>query len=224
MADRTKNKTLTIAKKIRTLRENKNITQRELADKLNKSESAVRMWELGKSEPDIDTIKKLAEFFQISSDELIGNSIKYDNALSFEMPIYRVLKKIPILGSIRAGMPMYSEENFIGEIEIPEEWTICGQQYFALKVKGDSMAPRYLENDIVILKQSPTCNNGQVCAVLINGDEATLKKVIFLPDKSIMLQPINPNYKPLIFTLKEQSSVPVVIQGVAVRIIRDEEQ
>jgi len=127
--------------------------------------------------------------------------------------------RIPVLGSIPAGAPVEAVENTIGWEDIPEEWTSGGRQYFGLLVRGDSMFPEYLEGDIVIIRKQPCCDSGDDCAVIINGADATLKRVRLIED-GIELEAVNPMYGRKSYTKQEVESLPVTILGVVVELRR----
>lgn len=95
-----------------------------------------------------------------------------------------------------------------------------GDEYFALKVHGDSMSPVLIEDDIVIIKKQNDFENGDIVVAIINGDEATIKKGK-KSDSSILLQPLNSAYEPLVFTYDEVKSIPVTIVGVVKQLKRE---
>ena len=128
--------------------------------------------------------------------------------------------RIPVLGTIPAGIPIDAIEDILDWEEIPSAWGTGGRQYFGLRVKGDSMYPRYLEGDTVILRKETTCQSGDDCAVLVNGGEATLKQVILREDGSLELRPTNPAYPPRIYSPAEIGALPVQIIGVVVELRR----
>ncbi len=125
--------------------------------------------------------------------------------------------KIPVVGTVAAGEPILAEQNIIDYEELPAEEFKDGD-YFGLKIKGDSMLPRILERDVVIVRQQNDCDNGQVAVVLINGDEATVKQ-IKKTESGIMLIPFNNKYDPMFFTKEEIETKPVKIIGVVKRLI-----
>ena len=108
--------------------------------------------------------------------------------------------RVPVLGTVPAGIPLEAIEDILDWEEIPASWASGNRQYFGLRVKGDSMYPRYLEGDTVILRKETTCESGDDCAVLVNGEEATLKQVMIRGDGSLELRPTNPAYPPRIYT------------------------
>lgn len=128
--------------------------------------------------------------------------------------------KIPILGSVKAGYNYMAQENWEGTIEVDKDIVKDHSDYFALKVKGDSMSPVLIEDDIVIIKKQEDFESGDIVVALINGDEATIKKGR-KNDNSIVLQPLNPNYEPLIFTNEEMKSIPVKIIGIVKQLKRE---
>ena len=99
-----------------------------------------------------------------------------------------------------------------GYIDVPSSWV---DNHGALIVKGDSMYPEYHEGDIVVYRCTPTCENGDDCIVYVNGDDATIKKVL-LKENGIILQPLNPDYDPMFF----ENGEGLTIGGVVVEIRR----
>mgnify|MGYP001623870656 CR=1 FL=1 len=125
--------------------------------------------------------------------------------------------KIPVVGTVAAGEPILAQENITDYEELPAEEFKDGE-YFGLKIKGDSMFPRILEGDVVIVRQQSDCDNGKIAVVLINGDEATVKQ-IKKTKSGLMLIPYNKKYDPMFFTKEEIETKPVKIIGVVKRLI-----
>lgn len=144
---------------------------------------------------------------------IYGNDNKTDN-------IDNQTKAVPLLGTVRAGYDYLAEENWIGTVDVDANLIKDGEQYFALKVCGDSMAPVLLENDIVIVKKQHDFESGDIVVALINGNEATIKKGK-KTNNSILLQPLNTSYEPLIFTKNEMKTIPVQIIGVVKQMKRN---
>ena len=128
--------------------------------------------------------------------------------------------RVPVLGVIQAGVPMDAIEDILDWEEVPASWGSGGRQYFGLRVKGDSMYPKYLEGDTVILRKDSSCDSGDDCAVLVNGDAATLKQVILREDGAVELRPVNPTYPPRTYSPAEIESLPVQVIGVVVELRR----
>ena len=127
--------------------------------------------------------------------------------------------KIPLLGVVKAGYDYMAQENWEGMIEVDKDIIKDGADYFALKIKGDSMSPVLIEDDIVIIKKQEDFENGDLVVAIINGDEATIKKGK-KSDNSILLQPLNTTYEPLIFTYDEMKTIPVTIVGIVKQLKR----
>lgn len=204
--------------KIKELRQEKNITQGKLAEKLGLSRSTIAMYEIGASEPDLETLKAIASFFNVSIDYLMGREV--DKNVE-KTKLDRTTVKIPVYGTIPAGVPIEMiEDSFIEDYEdISADLLRGGNKYFALKVKGDSMLPKFEDGDVLILKQTEDCENGAFCAVSINHTECTFKKVI-KKMSGLTLMPLNPDFEPLFFTNKEVAELPVTILGVVKEVRR----
>jgi repressor LexA len=127
---------------------------------------------------------------------------------------------IPVLGTVKAGYDYLAQENWIGTIQVKAELIENGEEYFALKIKGDSMAPVFIEGDIVVIKKQNDCENNEYAVVIVNGEEGTLKKVK-KTDSGIILQPLNPAYGPVMYTFKEMEDVPILIAGVVKQLQRE---
>jgi repressor LexA len=113
-----------------------------------------------------------------------------------------------------------AQENWEGTIDLDKKVADTGE-FFALRIKGDSMIPAFFEGDIVIIRKQNYCENNQFAVVIINGEEGTLKKVK-KTDEGIILQPINPAYAPVMYTNKEIKEKPIVIAGVFQELRRTE--
>lgn len=170
-------------------------------------------WYNGNIYPRIDKIEMLSNYFRIEKSDLIENKEKTDKLGNSVIPI-------PILGTVKAGYDYLAQENWIGTIDVETSLVGNGKEYFALKVHGDSMFPVFMENDIVVVKQQSDFENGDIVVAIINGDEATIKKGK-KSDSSILLQPLNTNYEPLIFTYDEMKSIPVQIVGIVKQLKRE---
>lgn len=192
------------SEQLRKLRRLNNLTQTELSKLLNVSNGTIAMWETDKRQPDIDTLKKLANFFNVTTDYLLGKDIKDNNKGV----------KIPVLGVVPAGVPIEAIEEILEYEEITPEMAKSGE-YFGLKVKGDSMSPNILEGDILIVRKQEDANSGDICVVMVNGDDATVKKIKKDP-KGLTLIPNNPAYDVIYFTSEEIVSIPVRIIGKVV--------
>ena len=168
--------------------------------------STVTDWINGNSYPNIGRIEILANYFNIEKSDLIEK---------------RSLKKnrIPVLGKIPAGIPIEMIEDVIDYEDISEEMLKGDREYFGLKVSGDSMTPKYLDGDVLIVQKADDCESGQDCIVMVNGDDGTFKRVIKNKD-GIILQPLNPNYEIKFYSNDEIEKLPIKILGVVKEIRR----
>lgn len=198
------------AESLKLLRKENGLTQQQFAQKFNISNGTIAMWETGKREPDFSTVQRIADFFDVSVDHVLGRP-----SANSTNPI-----RVPVLGTIPAGVPLEAIEDILDWEELPPEMGRGGKEYFGLQVKGDSMYPDFLDGDVVILEKLPCCESGDVCAVFVNGYEATLKKVKLDEDGSVTLKPRNPEYPPRTYTPQEVAELPVSIAGVVVELRR----
>lgn len=196
---------------LKNARKAANMTQAEVAKLIGITQNGYSYWENGKAKIEHESLVKLAQLYRVSTDYLLGISdVQQDKVV-----------RIPVLGSVPAGIPIEAIEDIIDWEELPQAMTTGGREYFALQVQGDSMWPDYLPGDVVIVRKQCTCDCGEVAVVYVNGYEATLKQVKFNPDEqSMTLQPKNPNYPPRTFSADEIAELPVRIAGVVVELRR----
>lgn len=199
---------MTMGERIKMLREQRGITQSELAEICKVSDKAISTWENGRNIPRMGAIQRMADYFGIPKSAIIENIAPPVNAI-----------RIPVLGNIPAGIPLSAVEDIEGWEELSPDMLRGGKEYFALAIKGDSMMPEYRDGDVLILRKQDSCETGDDCAVMVNGDDATFKRVR-RSKKGITLQPLNPTYDPMFFSNEEIMSLPVRIIGVVVEIRR----
>ncbi|MBF1637610.1 MAG: helix-turn-helix domain-containing protein [Prevotella sp.] len=197
---------MSISTNIKRLRKSNNITQQQLADIAGVTDKAVSTWENGSAEPRMGALQRIADYFGIAKSSLIEDP---ENADANSC-------KIPVLGQVAAGIPISAVEDILDYEEIPATWKTQGE-FFALKIKGDSMEPRMISGDVVIVRQQSTAESGDTVVVLVNGDSATCKR-LEKTDSGIMLVSTNIKYPPLFFTPKEVDSLPVTILGKVVEL------
>ena len=124
--------------------------------------------------------------------------------------------EIPVLGYVQAGIPMDAIEDIIDYEEIPESMARSGE-YFALQIRGNSMEPKFSAGDVVIVRKQSDVNSGDIAVVLVNGDDATIKKIKKRPD-GVMLIPNNPEFEPMFYSNQEIEELPVVVLGKVVEL------
>lgn len=198
---------------LKKIRKKNNLSQKALSEKINVSQQTVGSWETNRTSPSPEMIKTIAELFDISTDVLLGSIVKQKETT----PKHKVVK-IPVYGMVAAGAPILTVEDILDHIEVAEEDLIDGE-FIALQVKGDSMIPDIKNNDIVLVRRQPDIDSGQVAIVIINGDEATVKKVI-KHREGIQLIATNPEYEPKFFANREIEDLPVTVYGRVVELRR----
>lgn len=194
--------------RLKKLREGR-YTQEQIAALLGVSRSTYTKYEKGDIQLGRDILVRLSRLYDCSIDYILGEDDASPGAI-----------RVPIYGTIPAGIPAEAIEDIIDYEEVPEGWARGGKEYFGLKVKGDSMAPKYSDGDVVIFRKQDTCESGQDCAVMVNSDEATFKRVK-LESWGVALIPINPAYETMIYDNSLVKRLPVRVLGVAVQIRRD---
>ena len=191
------------------LRQAKGFTMKETAIKLGMPYTTYVSYEKGDREPNSEILIKLADFYNTTVDYILGVN---DNPLHESSS--GVI--IPVLGRVKAGIPMTAIESIIDYEEISQEQARTGE-FFGLQIKGDSMEPKISEGDVVIVRKQETVENGEIAVVLINGDDATVKK-FYKTDAGIKLVSTNPTYDPFFFTPDEVKSLPVSVIGKVVEL------
>lgn len=183
--------------KIRYYRKLRGISQEVLADKLGyKSFTTIQKWEDGTSSPPIGTVKKVADILGVTIEELTSDEDhSTDPTEGITNLIYPASRPIPILGDICAGEGTWCEENFEGHFFIDSSV----KADFCVRVRGDSMIDVGIrDGDLAFIKRTYDYKDGNIYAVRINSDcEAVLKKV-FWQDDTIVLNPCNAEYKPIV--------------------------
>lgn len=204
-----------MGERLKELRLKKGATQEEVGKVINVTKPTIMKYEKGLVENlKRSSIEKLAKYFEVAPSYLMCLDENKTDRLG------NPVTSIPILGTVKAGYDYLAQENWIGTIDIETSLVGNGDEYFALKVHGDSMFPVLIENDIVIIKKQNDFENGDIVVAIINGDEATIKKGK-KSDSSILLQPLNSAYEPLIFTKDEAKTIPVAIIGVVKQLKRE---
>lgn len=180
-----------LAENLMKARIRKGYSQTDLAEILNVSSATISQYEKGKRSPDVEKLHTIAKVLDTSIPELImGQS---DNeALKLNM---QSLVKIPILGTVRAGYNLLADENVIGYAYAPKS-DIGDGEYFYLNIEGDSMIDAGLNSgDRILVRKQNHTSDGSIAVVLINGEEATVKRVFFDKNK-VILSPENPHMRP----------------------------
>ena len=192
---------------VKKLTEEQNMSMSELSRRVGIAKSAISRYFNGTRELPLNKIGDFASVLHTTPDYLLG--IEYEPQTPQGL-------KIPVLGTVAAGIPISAVEDILDYEEVPQSWENQGE-FFALKIKGDSMEPRMESGDVVIVKQQSDANSGDTVIVLVNGDDATCKK-LQKTDNGIMLVSTNSKYPPMFYTNEEIATKPVVILGKVVEL------
>lgn len=217
---------ITIGLRIKQIREEKGLTQEDLGKLLGMHKSTVQRYEAAKIEKiKLPVIEAMAQILNVNPEWLSDRSNvrtlynnkdqynsetilnEYDNIL----PIKKI--KLPLLGEIACGQPIYADEQRDLYIDVDDSYGAD----FCLKANGESMINANIDNgDIVLIKKMSMVNNGEIAAVII-GDNATLKRVYYYPDKGkLILTPENPVYEPFVYIGEEMNEISILGKAVAV--------
>ena len=197
-------KRMNIGKRIAEKMKEQGISQNRLSKLAQISQSGLSSIISGQVSPKENTLQAIAKALGCSVSELIGE---------IAPGIVRMIPHaIPVIGDIACGEPILAEQNIEGYADLPEGV----HADFALRCKGDSMTPTFLNGDLVLIRRQPEVENGQIAAVSIGG-EATLKHV-YMRESGLMLVADNPTYEPILAV--PESDKQIIIHGLAVGYIR----
>lgn len=191
------------------------ITKKEFAEAIQINKNQVKRWEDVGTIPNRTTLNAIANYFNVSVEYLKGetddpstDSIDFAKIGAF----FPTKQRLKMLGNIACGEPIFAEEDFEGYIELEDGI----KADFCLRAKGDSMiGARIYDGDIVFIKSQSMVENGEIAVALI-GDEATLKRVMYYPDKNMLiLKPENTNYQDIVLIGEELNTVRILGKAVA---------
>lgn len=199
-----------LAKKLKELRERKGIPQAELASVLDVAQQTVASWEREKSSPNYDILQKIADYFHVSTDSLLGRDIGL-----YEL---KDTKRVPVIGTVRCGVGGVAYEYIDEYITVDD--TYRPDEMRGFRAEGDSMEPEIHDGDICLVHLQEEVPDGALAVVVIcNGVEeceGTIKR-IHKADGAIILQATNQAYAPRIFTGENANKVRIVGRVVEVR-------
>lgn len=203
---------------IKMLRNERRISQAKLADELSVSKSTIAMYETNERMPKPELLEAIADFFNVDMNFLYGKTHIRNSANEIsknEVPenvIFPYMHKVPKLGQISCGQPIFASEEH-------DEYGLIANSVkadFCLEANGDSMiGARIFDGDLVFCIQTNVVDNGQIAVVLVD-DEATLKRFYYYPEKdTVILKPENPNYEDLIYSGEELNQISILGKAVA---------
>ena len=198
----------TMAKNIKRLMALNQVNATDVCTALGFKAPTFSDWVNAKTYPRIDKIEAMSNYFGVSKADLVEEQLPSD-AIS-----YAPTQRIPILGRISAGVPLYADEQIEGYTYTDLNH---GGEYFALRVHGDSMdALGIKEGYLVIVRRQDYVDNGTICVVLVGDNEATMKRFYQDGDTvTLMPQSTNPKHMPQIYNLKH---TPIHIIGKVVKV------
>ena len=205
-----------IAKNLKYLRLKHGFSQDFIADYTGKkSFTTVQKWESGVSDPSIEVASKLANLYNVSLDDLYYSDLEKEAAKPQATKSKGI--RIPVLGRIAAGVPIDAVQEILDYEEITPEMNSMGE-YFALKIHGASMEPRMVEGDVVIVRKQDDVESGDVAIVLINGNDATVKRVKKQKDGITLIATNTSVYEPQYYSNEEIATLPIKILGKVVEL------
>lgn len=180
-------------------------------------------WKSG-STPRDTTIQKIADYFGVpvsyfsESDvsDAASLAIRMARDPSFADQVQKRGVRVPVYGNVAAGIPIEAITDIEDYEEISKEMAATGE-FAALRIHGDSMEPKMSDGDIVIVRIQETIETGETAIVMINGGDATCKRIVRTPE-GITLISTNPKYSPMFYSNKQIEELPVRIWGKVVEL------
>ena len=207
---------MTVGERLKRRRKELGMSAEAVAEKLGCSPSTVYRYENGEiNKMGIDKLKPIAEAINTSPAYLMG--WEDEEALPANVSRIEPMQKIPLVGQIACGMPILAEQNVEDFVDLPGHI----RADFALTCKGESMIGAGIRTgDIVYIRKQEEVENGQIAAVMVGGDEATLKRVYTKPGV-VQLVAENPNIAPAVFIGKEAEQIHIIGLAVAYTHVLD---
>lgn len=205
------------SERLKELRLSKRLTLEQLGIKLGLSKSSINMYERGEREPSFENLEAIADYFNVDLDYLLGKSdIKSKVPYTAKINAIDRTTRIPVLGAVPAGIPIEAIQDILDYEEISPEMALSGD-FFALRIRGDSMEPKISDGDIVIIRRQETAENGETAVVMVNGNDATVKR-FYKNESGVTLISTNPNYPPFQYTPEQVETLPVRVIGKVVEL------
>lgn len=191
--------------RLKELRKSRNMTQTDVARIVGIGQSGYSFWESGRSKIDDASLRKLATLYDVTVDYLLGVDVPPQKGV-----------RIPVYRAVAAGIPIEAIEDVVDWEEIEPDLAASGK-FFGLRIAGQSMEPRICDGDVVIVRQQEDASTGDIAIVLVNGNDATCKR-IKKDGSGLWLLPNNPAYNPVFYTAAEIATLPVRIIGKVVEL------
>ena len=199
--------------RIKELRLERGLSLEQLGKMIGTTKQTIHRYETGEIDNiPREKIERLAECLGVHPSHLMGWDSSYSTNSSYNNILPLHAKRLPVLGNIACGEPIYAEAEY--ESFVTADGSIDAD--FCLRAQGDSMiGARIYDGDIVFIRSQDTVENGEIAAV-IAGDEATLKRVYYYPEEcKLILSPENPRYAPLVYLGEELDHIKILGKAVA---------
>ena len=202
-----------ISIRLRKAMDLRDLKQVDLVTQTKLPKSSISQYLSGVREPKQKAIYLLSEVLSVEPGWLMGYDVPMvESRRPANAQPLNDSCRIPLVGRVAAGQPIFDEGNIIGEVFVDPDLIAGSENVYALKVRGDSMSPKILDGDTLIVREQSTADDGEIVIVTVNGDEGTCKKLKRYPD-ALALVSINPLYEPIMYTWEEVEQLPVRIVG-----------
>jgi hypothetical protein len=208
----------TFQNRLKKAMEYRNIKQVDLVEKTKLDKTLINKYLSGVANAKQKKLAILAKALDVDEVWLMGYDTSMVNSTSTKLENNVV--PINIFDGVVSDFNVLFPKNIIGTVDIEKSIINNGDNFFALKVKDDSMSPVFIENDIIVIKEQHDFENGDLVVAVINTNDITIKKVQ-KSDAGIVLQSFNPHYAPLFFTHSDIENLPVRIIGVVKQLRRE---
>lgn len=196
---------MTKEKDLKRLMEIKSGSVKAFSEEVGLAYTTVRsILERGVFNAKVENVIKICKGLDIKPEDLMGiEKPKVESPID-TLPV----KKIPVVSKISAGLPIYSEENLIDYIYFATDKIDSDKEEFALRVSGDSMDKIFQEGDVVVIEKDSTVENGQLGVIMINGYNATVKRIRYNNDQIILIpESNNPNHYPQVYGINDEVKI-----------------
>lgn len=211
----------TFQNRLKKAMEYRNIKQVDLVEKTKLDKTLINKYLSGVANAKQKKLAILAKALEVDEVWLMGYDTSMGNSTSTKLDkLENNVVPINIFDGVVSDFNVLFPKNIIGTVDIEKSIISNGDNYFALKVKDDSMSPVLIENDIIVIKEQYDFENGDLVVAVINTNDITIKKVQ-KSDAGIVLQSFNPHYAPLFFTHSDIENLPVKIIGIVKQLRRE---
>lgn len=205
-----------ISTRIQQAMDIRGLKQTDLVERTKISKGSLSSYVSGRYAPKQNNIYLLAKALNVNVEWLMGADIPMTYFKEVRSSDHNPAVRIPVLGRVAAGIPINAVEEIIDWEEIPAEMA-GSDEYFGLRIKGDSMSPRIMDGDTVIVRRQDDADTGDIVIAIVNGDDGVCKK-LRKTDSGIMLISLNPAYDPMVFDHSDIDTIPVSIIGRVVEL------